>query len=250
MPAKRLKTYGAAFIPNKDRRRYFKMGFQDMMPALVATGIWGFVTGIAILKSGLSESMAGLMTLLVYAGSAQLTALPLLESGAPLWLVFAAGFVVNIRFVIFAAALQPFFRHLSWFRRLVLGYITTDMVFVFFMKRYADSTKRASSEHVWYFLGVVIPGWVAWQSSSLLGVYLGTFIPDSWSLEYAAVFALLAILIPLVVTKPLFMCLLVAGAVAWVGQALPLRLGLVAAVIGGVMAGVVAEQLQSKRKAL
>ena len=41
---------------------------------LIATGTWGLVTGIAIVKSGLSETMATLMTLLVYAGSAQLTA--------------------------------------------------------------------------------------------------------------------------------------------------------------------------------
>src|SRR3546814_4940157 len=71
----------------------FRTGFLDMLPTMVATGTWGLVMGIALVKSGLTDSMATLMTVLVYAGSAQLTSLPLIEAGAPLWLIFAAGFV-------------------------------------------------------------------------------------------------------------------------------------------------------------
>lgn len=78
-----------------------RAGFIDFIPALIATVVWGFVTGVAMVKSGLSGLEATLMTLFVYAGSAQLTALPLIESHAPLWLIFTAGFIVNIRFIIF-----------------------------------------------------------------------------------------------------------------------------------------------------
>ncbi len=149
----RFKAGLAHRLPTPEQRGDFALGFRDLMPTLVATTVWGFVTGVAMLKSGLSDSMATLMTLLVYAGSAQLTALPLIESGAPLWLIFAAGFIVNIRFIIFGAALHPFFRHMAWRKRLLLGYITSDIVFVLFMGRYADSPERRSSKHVWYFWG-------------------------------------------------------------------------------------------------
>jgi AzlC protein len=62
------------------------------------------------------------MSCFVYAGSAQLAALPLMVSGAPMWLVLLTATIVNLRFVIFSAGLQPYFRHLSVGRRLVLGY--------------------------------------------------------------------------------------------------------------------------------
>jgi len=185
--------------------------------------------------------------LLVYAGSAQLTSLPLIESRSPLWLVFVAACVVNIRFVIFSAAMYPFFRHLSWKKRLGLGYLTGDISFVLFMARFGESAQRGIPQHVWYLMGAVVPGWISWQVASIAGIFFGTFIPDSWSLEFAAVLALLAVLLPLVATRPLFACLVVAGVVAWAGQQLPLRLGLLAAVICGVIAGVVVEQLQRKR---
>ena len=187
---------------SKRERYYFSLGFKEAAPTLIATGIWGFVTGIAMLKSGLSELQAGLMTLFVYAGSAQLTALPLLESGAPLWLIFAAGMIVNIRFIIFSAALQPFFRHFSKTKRLILGYITTDIAFVLFMSRFGDDKPVGRSQHIWYFLGVVIPNWIVWQVCSFSGIYLGGFIPESWGIEYAAILALIAVVMPLIKTRP------------------------------------------------
>lgn len=238
----------ASWRLDASKKQSIRAGLIDVLPALVATGTWGFVTGIALVKSGLTDSMATLMTLMVYAGSAQLTSLPLLESSAPLWLIFAAGTVVNIRFVIFAAALQPFFRHLSWFKRLILGYLSTDFSFVLFMARYGESRARGTPDQLWYLLAVIIPGWITWNLFSLLGIYLGSFVPASWSLEFAAILALMAIVIPLVKTRPMSMCLMVAGVIAWVAQPLPLRLGLAAAVIGGITAGVLTERRMHGRK--
>ncbi len=218
-----------------------------MRSALVATFTWGLVTGVAMVKSGLTESMATAMTLLVYAGSAQLTSLPLIATGAPLWLIFAAGCIVNVRFIIFGAALHPFFRHLSWPRRLALGFFTTDMAFVLFVPRYGDARVRGTRQQLWFFMGCIVPGWLAWQSSSILGIFLGSSVPTEWALEYAAVLALLAITIPLVKTRPMAIAVICAGAVAWVGQLLPLRLGLAAAVFVGVTAGMLAEKAADKR---
>lgn len=243
-----IQEASARLRVNKAQRRAFMYGLRDAAAPFIAVGTWGFVTGIAMVKSGLTESMAALMTLMVYAGSAQLTALPLIESGAPLWLIFAAGMVVNMRFIIFAAALHPYFRHLPWPRRLVLGVLSSDITFVLFMSRYSDDRRIGTSQQLWYFLGIAIPGWFVWNVFSLIGVYMGGFVPAEWSLDFAAILALLAIVIPLVKTRPMVMCLLVAGVIAWVAQPLPLRLGLAAAVIGGVMAGIASERLVQRAR--
>lgn len=232
--------------PEARYRAQFKLGVRDALPAFVATGTWGLVTGIAIVKSGISETLSTLMTLLVYAGSAQLTSLPLINEGVPLWLIFAAGLVVNIRFLIFGAALQPFFRHLSWPKRLAVGFFSTDISFVLFMGRYGEARRRGDPRHLWYLLGVIGPGWLTWNICSIIGIYLAAAIPASWSLEFAAVLALLSVVIPLVSTRPVAVCILAAACVAWMGQGLPLRLGLVAAVVAGIVAGVLSERFSKE----
>jgi len=230
-------------------------GMRDVSAALVATGIWGFVTGIAMVSSGLSQNMAALMSVLVYAGSAQLTALPLIAAGSPLWLIFLAACVVNLRFVIFGAAVYPYFRHYRWPRRLMLGYWLSDMGFVLFMTRYGQAKRRAvqpnthrtgTRSQTWYYLGLIVPGWWTWQIFSLTGIYLGDLVPRSWGLEFAAILALMAVVVPLVRQWPMVCALAVSGGLAWVCQPLPLRLGLLVAVTGGIVAGVIGER-QLKR---
>ena len=80
-----------------------------MAPAGIAIAAWGLVTGVAMVKGGLSVTMALVMTVVVFAGSAQLAVLPLLVSGAPLPIVWATALLVNLRFVIFAAAMRGYF---------------------------------------------------------------------------------------------------------------------------------------------
>lgn len=219
------------------RRVALVEGLRAVSPGLVALAIWGVVTGVAMVKAGLTEQQAVVMSLLVYAGSAQLTALPLMAAGAPLWLIFAAGIIVNLRFLIFGAALHPFFRDLSWRKRLFLGYLSVDVSFIVFMPRFAEAVKKGTLEQHWFFIGTILPAWLVWQTASMIGIALGAIVPVSWSLEFGAVLALMAMMIPYVTSRPVFASVVAAGVTAWLTQLWPLRLGLLAAVVVGIAAG-------------
>lgn len=229
------------------QRAAFTDGVRALAPASLAIGVWGLVTGVAMVKVGLTQSLALAMTLVVYAGSAQLTSLPLIIAGAPIWLIFMASFVVNLRFVIFSAALHPFFRRYAAWKRLVIGYFSSDLGFVLFMPRYGDAPVKGTAEQTGYFWGVATANWLVWQVSSIVGIVVGALIPAAWSLEFAAVLALISIVVPMAVGRPVLAAIVVAGAVAWAGQPLPLRLGLVAAVIAGVTAGMLMERAMARR---
>ena len=56
----------------------FRHGARDMLGTALGIGAWGLVTGVAMVKVGLPVSLAVLMSLLVFAGSAQLAAMPLI----------------------------------------------------------------------------------------------------------------------------------------------------------------------------
>ena len=98
-----------------------------MVAPSLGIAAWGLVTGVAMVKSGLSIPVAVAMTVLVYAGSAQLAALPLLVAGAPLWVILATAFCVNLRFVIYSAHWRRYFGHLPRWRRLTLMYFAADL---------------------------------------------------------------------------------------------------------------------------
>lgn len=223
------------------RRRAFFEGARAISPGLVALAIWGVVTGVAMVKSGLSAPAAAVMSLLVYAGSAQLTAIPLLVVGAPLWLIFGAGIIVNLRFLIFGAAMHPYFKRLPWPKRLLLGFMNVDIVFVTFMGRFGSTPQKGNTEQLWFFIGATIPCWVTWQLTSLVGITLSASVPSSWSLEFAAVLALMALMLPLIKTRPAIVSVLAAGVTAWLTQPWPLRIGLVASTVVGIAAGMLAE---------
>src|SRR5262245_27856788 len=75
-----------------NHRDEFRQGRKDMIGPSLGISAWGLVTGVAMIKSGLSAPLAVLMGIFVYAGSAQLAALPLIAAGAPIWVVWATAF--------------------------------------------------------------------------------------------------------------------------------------------------------------
>ena len=77
------------------RQPAFRQGVTDMLGTGLGVGAWGLVTGVAMVKTGMPVALALLMSLLVYAGSAQLAVLPLLAVGAPLWVVWLTAACVR-----------------------------------------------------------------------------------------------------------------------------------------------------------
>jgi predicted branched-subunit amino acid permease len=224
-------------------KRAFAEGFKitaATMPGIVA---WGMVTGMAMVKSGLTLWQALGMSMLVFAGSAQLSALPLIAAGAPEWVVFVTALVVNLRFVIFAAVIGPHLAHLPWFKRLWYGYFTADIMMGFFPYRYPAETLHHPAGKVGFFTGICYPNWLAWQGGSVIGILLAGQIPESWGIGFAGTMALLAIMITLTMNLAALAGVVVAGVVAIAAANFPYRLGLLVAVLAGMAAAMLVDLL-------
>ncbi|HOB67504.1 AzlC family ABC transporter permease [Ottowia sp.] len=197
---------------------------------------WSFMTGVAMVKSGMSLTEAVLMSLLVFAGSAQLAAIPLIAAGAPLWVILATAFCVNLRFVVFSLHLRDYFMFLPRTRRLWLGYFTGDVTYVLYTRRFPKpaETERQRRAQMAYLWGGNCCNWVFWQSFGLAGIFLGAALPQRWGLEFAGTLALLAVTCSLASTRMRALSALMAAAAAVVLFALPYRLNIVAAIVVAV----------------
>lgn len=225
----------------------WREGLKTGLPTLFGIAAWGMVVGIAMVKTGLTVWQACGMTLLVFAGSAQLASLPLIVANAPIWVVFATALVVNLRFVIFSALLAPHFTHLPWRQRLFYGYISGDLTVAMFLQRFPTAVPVKGK--LSYLKGLMFPNWCAWQVGSLIGIFLGSTIPSEWGLGFAGTLAILCITVPLIINSAALCGVLVAGAVAVLANGFPYKLGLLVAVVSGMVAALVAEKLTEKRKA-
>ena len=237
------------FLPQHRRYAEFWEGVRDQGSVAMGISAWGLMTGVAMVKSGLSVAEALLMTLIVYAGSAQLAAVPMMVSGAPLWVILAAAFCVNLRFVVFSAHLRPYLMHLPRWQRLVSGYVTGDLSYVFFARRYPKpgQTPDELARQQAYLMGNCAVNYVGWMTASVVGVVLANAIPTEWGLGFAGILALLGVLCSLASSHLRVLSAGVAGAAAVAAWALPLKLNILVAIASAVAVCLVIEHLDPKR---
>lgn len=229
-----------------NNKKHLLEGSKTMSKAGFAIFTWALVTGMAMAESSLTTWQAIGMSLLVYAGSAQLAALPLMAGDFPFWTIFLTAAVVNLRFVIFSAGLQPFFKDRSLWKRSILGYMNGDLTFALLMSRYPQY--RADPSHLPFFLGMSLTNWTIWQIGSLVGIFVAGIVPDAWGLGFAGTLALIAILLPMLDSLSMRLAALTALVVALVAHDLPYKLSILLAVLAAIAVGIASDRLIRHRK--
>jgi len=215
----------------------FQVGMRDFQRLAPGIAAWGLMTGVAMVKSGLGVVESLLMAVLVFAGSAQLAATPLIIAGAPVWVILATGFCVNLRFVVFSLHLRPYLAHLPLWERVGHGYFTADLSYVLFTRRFARPATEPAGRQAQeaYLAGNDLVNWGAWVGSSVIGVVLANFIPQAWGLGFAGILCLIGILSSLATTRMRVVSATIAGAVGVVAYALPLKLNILVAIAVAVI---------------
>lgn len=221
-----------------------RTGFTAFLPLSVGLIPWGMVVGMAMTGIGLTPVQAMGMNLIVFAGTAQLGTLPLIGDQAPLWLIVLTALALNLRFVIFSAAIAPGFRGIGTGARWLSGHLLTDGVFATCLER----LHRENDPHwrLGYYLAPCVWSWLLWQCSALVGVHAAHIVPKHWSLEFMATIALIVLLVPMAKVRPMLVAALAGGIGATLLRSLPLRLGVVVAICVGIAAGFAAEHWEKE----
>jgi predicted branched-subunit amino acid permease len=218
----------------------FKSGFSSVTAGVIGVGIWGVVTTLAMMKSGLSAWECVAMTLLVYSGTAQLAALPLLAAGSPIVAIIATAVLVSLRFVVSSAIIAKHFGHFPLVKRLIIGYLTIDSGLAAYTSK--QQTHWNARQHLSFWAGCNLPVWVFWQIGSMVGILLASFLPTSKAYAFIGLLAILAMTVPLIKSKATLACAITAAAVAVIGYQWPTGVATFAAVILGVGAAMLFPQ--------
>ena len=240
------------FDPANFRHPAFREGMTDTLKVSPGIWAWGLMTGVAMVQAGLGTEVSIWMTLLVYGGSAQLAATPLLAAGAPVWVVLATAFCVNLRFAVFSLHLRSYLMAWPRWQRMSIGYLVADLNYVQFVQRHPAPAQNAAGQRaeMAYLCGNCFLSWLGWQVASLAGIFLASQVPMEWGLGFAGVLALVGILCSLTQTRLRAVSLVVSSAAAVAAFAMPLRLNILVAIAAAVAVCLVVEQTAWGKKAV
>jgi 4-azaleucine resistance transporter AzlC len=221
-------------------RAEFLAGARAEGPILLGVAPFGMIYGALAIAAGLPPAAAQAMSSVVFAGSAQFVAAQLIATGTPGIVIVLTVLVVNLRHMLYSASVAPYVHQLGRRWKWGLAYLLTDEAYAVAIMHYRE---RSPGEHKhWYLLGAGLALWSTWQVSTAAGIFLGSRVPPTWSLDFTLALTFMALLIPALTDRPSILAALTAGTIAVVGANWPYRMGLLVAAVAGIAAGVLAER--------
>ncbi len=219
-----------------------RAALRDLAPVMVGLAPFALLIGVTGVRSGVGGGAGVLSSALLLGGSAQLTGLTMLAGGASPLALVAAVTLVNARFLLYAAALEPCFRHQPRWFRWVGPHFVVDPTYAMAARR-DDLADPRRFRRYWFAAGVGLA--TVWVGLTVLGVVLAPVLPESAALDVAAPAMFLAVLVPQLRARPARAGASAAGVTAVVASPLPDGLGLLCGIAAGVLAATLADRSTS-----
>ncbi|MGG2015754.1 AzlC family ABC transporter permease [Bacillus sp. S10(2024)] len=161
----------------------FMQGVKDCLPTVLGYLSIGVASGIIEKTAGFSLTEIALISLLIYAGSAQFIMAGMFVAGAPASTIIFTVFFVNLRHFLMSAALAPYLKNVSVWKNVVIGSQITDETFGVAAQHVTG--KQYISEK--WMLGLNMTGYINWAFANIIGGILGDWIPDphTYGMDYA-----------------------------------------------------------------
>lgn len=181
--------------------------------------------GSAFSEANLSFSQAMLMNTTLYAGAAQLATTDLMKLNAAVVVVVATGLIINLRFLLYSAAMSPYLKDAKPLIKFLCAFSLTD-------QSYAAMTANqdkfsTNAEAIEFYLGTAACMMLTWHASVIAGFVFGNFAPASLSLDFAIPLSFIALLIPTLKRKSHQAVALFSSIMSLLFHGLPLRTGLI-----------------------
>lgn len=167
------------------RWQSFRLGFVDTIIVWPGVAPFGMVYAVSALAAGLSFVETLGMSLIVFAGASQFTAVGLFASGAHPLSIIAATAIINARHLLLAASTAAYIRRAPAWLRAVVAFQLTDETYAVGVQRFARQGGDA-----WYQFGSNVSLYVVWAASTITGALLGALIPNPGALGLDLIFPL------------------------------------------------------------
>ena len=216
-----------------------RQGFVETFVVWPGVAPFGMVYAVSALAAGLSFWETLGMSLIVFAGASQFTAVGLFGSGANPWSIIAATAIINARHLLLATSTASYIRRAPTWLRALVAFQLTDETYAVGIQHFAKNGGDA-----WYQFGSNLSLYVVWAASTITGALLGALIPNPGALGLDLIFPLtfIAFTVPMLrdrvnrMVAGLAALISVATAVLLPGSWYVLTAGILASAAGAIMA--------------
>ena len=193
-------------MPDSIPRVAFMRGVIACLPLTLACAPWGLLAGSTAIDAQLTPAQSQGLSVLVFAGAAQLVAIGMIKGGASALSILLTTLLLTSQHLLYAMHLRPVVSPLPAKWRFGLGFLLTDEFFALVSSHDRQTFNR------WYALGVGLCMYIGWNLFTLLGVVLGKSIPglDQLGLEFSIAATFIALITPVVRNVPTIMCVAVS----------------------------------------
>jgi 4-azaleucine resistance transporter AzlC len=215
----------------------------DILPLALATVPWGVLCGSLAINVGLTPLQAQLMSLLVFAGAAQLAAVTIIGAVGSLSSIFSSTFVISSRHLLYSAVFRDHVRNSSLGLRCSIAFFLTDEMFAVTCA-YMEKHKMFSPI---YALSSGITFYIIWNMSTFAGIFAGQYIPnlEHLGLEFAIAATFIAIVIPAITDKSTLISVISSGVSAVVLSIFMKDYALIMATFIGMLCGYLTKDKES-----
>lgn len=180
----------------------FAAGARAGLPVVLGYLSIGFAAGVVQRAAGLSVAEVMLLSLVLYAGSAQFVVASLVAAAVSPATAIITVFFVNLRHLLLASALAPYCRNFPAWQNALIGAQLTDETFVVAWGRLAGGAGGAPGAPgvlgARWMIGLNLSAYGAWAIANLAGALLGDRVGNIHALGFdfalAAMFGALLVL--------------------------------------------------------
>lgn len=158
----------------------------DAIPTVFGYVGIGMAFGIIGKASGFSTLNVFLMSVIIYAGSAQFTTVSMLAAGSPIASIILATFLVNSRMILMSTTVARYFKKDNLGKGILIGTFLTDESFALSMNKVNYTSGKMTFD---WFNTANIVSYITWLIATLIGSFLGSFVtsPEKFGLDFALV---------------------------------------------------------------
>ena len=215
----------------------FLKGIIDVSPLMIPVVPFGLIFGILAIDIGFSPLATMGMSLIIFGGASQIVLLQLFSGGASALVIISSVGAVNSRHLLYGAVVSEHLSDLKLIWKIIISYFLIDQAFAISNEYFKKNKERNRYFHL---VGGGAACWIIWQSTTLLGIILGSAIPEKLGLSFAFPLTFLALLVNDFRKFINLVVIIVSGTVATLGyNFIPFKAYVIFAALAGLLTAMI-----------